>query len=324
MSMYFVFKGELIMSLNSFGKELEHLRESQNLSRAALSDGICSEKQLYRIEKSLSEPSIYILNHLSHRMNRDLFELYKIHNIDSNLGFNEINIINTYIRDNNYKNLRKFLNTIDTHSLSSNSLFKEHYYYAQSLCFYKIDLDYNSALFYINKGLLLEYKSLNSDISNALFSNCGYCLLNLKASIFLHQNEYKKAFTLYLNIKDSLDKYFVDMDCSSYLSSSFVNKIYTAILSNLVMSSFFLNEYDKTIQYADIAINYSMKNYIMRHFQIILEFKARALYLLGHIDESSRLFNAAILLYEMDIGYNNYIIELKETISTDFPLIELF
>ncbi|MBR2044781.1 MAG: hypothetical protein IJ958_01435, partial [Agathobacter sp.] len=86
---------------------------------------------------------------------------------------------------------------------------------------------------------------------------------------------------------------------------------------------YYLAEYEDVIAYADTAIKYSMNNYIMRHFQIILDYKARALYHMDNIEESCKLFNTALNLYQMDSGYEDYIIHLKEIISADFPRIQL-
>lgn len=147
--------------------------------------------------------------------------------------------------------------------------------------------------------------------------------INTKESIFLHQDNYEKANELFLEIKESLDKHFIDADINVYLTPMFIHKIYTAILSNIVMCYYFLGKYEDAIYYADIAIAYSMKNYVMRHFQIVLDFKARALYYIGEFKESARLFQTAIVLYKMDEGYEDYLKDLYEIIANEFPLVKI-
>lgn len=302
------------MNFQSFGEHLEYIRIEHHLTRTSLSDGICSEKQLYRIEKSESEPSIFILSHLSLRLNIDLLDLYRQYNLNIQTGFKEIVEINTYLRDYDIRNLKKYLNTLNFSKFESNPLFKETYYYALASCFYVLDCDYKSSLFYINKGLLLENDTIAEDISNNVFSNNGYCLLNLKASIFLRQKEYQKACFLFIAIKESLEKYFITPNITGFLSPTLIHKIYSAILSNMIICYYNIGEYEKTIYYSDIAISYSIKNYIMRHFQIVLDYKARALYQTGKYQEASRLFNTAITLYEMDTDYDDYLINLRQLI----------
>ena len=312
------------MEFQTFGNYLENFRISKNISRSQLCNGICSEKQLYRIEKSESEPSIYILNQLSLRLNTDLLELYKHYNINSTNGFKEMCIINDYLHNNDIRSLKKYLNSLNSNEFLSNSFFLETYYYAYACCFYQLDNDYNSSLLYIDKGLRIDHNILDGENpNNAIFSNHGYCLLNLKASILLRQKEYIKALHLLHAIRTSLETNFIVPKISAYLTPMFIHKIYTAVLSNIVMIYYYLAEYESVIAYSDIAITYSMKNYILRHFQIILDYRGRALYHLGEIKEANKLFNTAIALYEMDNGYEDYIRNLKATISKDFPLVNI-
>lgn len=53
------------MEYAHFGVLLKELRTKYNMSRESLAEGICTPKQIYRIEKGFSQPSIYMLNQLS-------------------------------------------------------------------------------------------------------------------------------------------------------------------------------------------------------------------------------------------------------------------
>lgn len=269
------------MEFSCFGEYLENLREKQKISRSVLCDGICSEKQLYRIEKSESEPSIYILNQLSLRLNTDLLEYYKIYNVHHLSGFKEISDINTFYQNYDARGLKKYLNSLMFSDFANNSLFVENYYYAQAVCFYKLDKDDETALFYINKGLLLETNIVDGDISNTVFSNCGYSLLNLKGSILLNQERYKEAVELFLEIKGSLDKYFVNSNTNTYLTPTYLHKIYTTVLSNIILCNYYLSEYETVVEYANAAINYAVTNSYLLHLQVALDYKARAIYYMG-------------------------------------------
>ena len=307
------------MEFTCFGEYLENLREKQKISRSVLCDGICSEKQLYRIEKSESEPSIYILNQLSLRLNVDLLEHYKTYNIHSLGGFKEISEMNDYIHNYDARGLKRYLNSLTFSDYTSNSLFTENYYYAQAICFYKLDKDDDTALFYINKGLNMETNASEIDVSNIAFSNCGYALLNLKASILLNQDKYRDAVELFLEMKSSLDKYFVNSKTNTYLTPNYLHKIYTTVLSNIILCNYYLGEYEKTIEFADCATSYAVKNYCLLHLQVALDYKARAVYQKGDKNEAARLFNAAITLYLLDDVYKDYVEDLKHIIEEDYP-----
>lgn len=311
------------MEFNNFGEYLENLREKQKISRSVLCDGICSEKQLYRIEKSESEPSIYILNQLSLRLNVDLLEHYKLYNVNTLAGFKEISDMNDYFHNYDVRGLKKYLNSLKVSSFTNNSLFTENYYYAQAICFYKLDKDDDTALFYINKGLLMEANSIEMDISNIAFSNCGYSLLNLKASILLNQDKYRDAVELFLEIKSSLDKHFVNSKTNAYLTQAYIHRIYATVLSNIVLCHYYLNEYESVIDYANFATDYAVKNDFLLHLQVAFDYKARALYHIGDKNEAARLFNAAIALYSIDDVYKDYVESLKRTIAEEFPEVNI-
>ena len=65
------------MNYEHFGNLLQELRLKYNMSREKLAQNICTPKQIYRIEKGDSEPSIYLLHQLSIKFNLDLNEYYK-------------------------------------------------------------------------------------------------------------------------------------------------------------------------------------------------------------------------------------------------------
>lgn len=59
------------------GDIIEEQRILLNMTRKELSEGICTEKYIYLIEKNERNPSAYILNNLSERLGIDLFEYYQ-------------------------------------------------------------------------------------------------------------------------------------------------------------------------------------------------------------------------------------------------------
>lgn len=64
------------------GDIIEKQRLLLGMSRKSLSEGICSEKYVYLIERNERNPSAYILNSFSDRLGLDLFEYYQYLNYD--------------------------------------------------------------------------------------------------------------------------------------------------------------------------------------------------------------------------------------------------
>ena len=87
-----------MMNYEHFGAFLQDLRTQHNLSREKLAENICTSKQIYRIEKGLSEPSLFLLIQLSIKFNMDLNEYFKMDfTSNSIIGLEGINAINTAI-----------------------------------------------------------------------------------------------------------------------------------------------------------------------------------------------------------------------------------
>lgn len=65
------------------GNIIEEQRVSLGMSRKELSEGICTQKYVYLIEKNERNPSAYILNSFSDRLGLDLFDYYQYLNYDN-------------------------------------------------------------------------------------------------------------------------------------------------------------------------------------------------------------------------------------------------
>lgn len=63
--------------MGHIGKVIRQYREKQNLSRADIVDGICTEKYLYLIEQGKRTPSVSIVRQLGNRLSVDFFKYYE-------------------------------------------------------------------------------------------------------------------------------------------------------------------------------------------------------------------------------------------------------
>lgn len=76
---FFVYKKDLA-GFGMLGKVIKEQRTLINMTRKTLSEGICSENDIYLIEKNKKNPSIYQLNTFSEKLAIDLFEYYEYFN----------------------------------------------------------------------------------------------------------------------------------------------------------------------------------------------------------------------------------------------------
>lgn len=65
------------------GEIIKERRIFKNMSRETLSEGICTEKYVYLIEKNERNPSAYILDCFSEKLGIDLFEYYQYLNFEN-------------------------------------------------------------------------------------------------------------------------------------------------------------------------------------------------------------------------------------------------
>ena len=121
------------MEYEHFGILLQELRIKYNMSREKLAQNICTPKQIYRIEKGVSEPSIYILHQLSIKFNLDLNEYYKMHFTSNTLvGLEGINSISSAIEQENILLIKSMVNKYEKLEDFKKGENLQHIYYSKA------------------------------------------------------------------------------------------------------------------------------------------------------------------------------------------------
>lgn len=186
------------MKYEHFGILLKELRLQHQFSREKLAQNICTPKQIYRIEKGDSEPSIYLLHQLSIKFNLDLNEYYKMYfNQNTIIGLEGSKAINAAIDKGNLPELKSFINSYETLEDFKKGQNLQLIYYGKALCSALIDKDYNTSLNYCYKGIYVE----NSDfsiphISSSTYSNIGITLLNCTSLNYFALNQYDNGMKI--------------------------------------------------------------------------------------------------------------------------------
>jgi transcriptional regulator with XRE-family HTH domain len=98
------------------GQVIQKLRVNKNLSRNALSDGICSEKYIYLIEKGQRTPSSEISHLLSIRLGIDLFQYYEFLDCEEPIFVRDsISRLNAYRRTTNFRKSIALISELENH-----------------------------------------------------------------------------------------------------------------------------------------------------------------------------------------------------------------
>lgn len=91
------------------GKVIQHYREEQALTRKEITEGICSEKYLYMIERGERTPSSELMHLFNTRLGVNLFKYYEYLDCkDPVLVSEAIEKFNTCLRTSNFMELREF------------------------------------------------------------------------------------------------------------------------------------------------------------------------------------------------------------------------
>ena len=308
------------MKYEHFGDLLQELRMNYNMSREELAQNICTPKQIYRIEKGESEPSIYLLHQLSYKFNLDLNEYYKMYFTRHTLeGLEGIKFINDAIIIHDYHLLKSLIDTYETMEVFKTGENLQHIYYGKALCSALLDEDYKSSLDYCYQGIQVECPEFNiSSISKYMFSNVGLTLLNC-----ISQNFFLWVITITECLYDLLaviESFVINSPYPFFHDTQFSKKVYQAILCNMGVRLFENGEYKKSFNFIEKGIKFSLKEANFRFLPDLIFFKFKLLYHEQNYAEAREYYNQVISLCK--ITNKEYILyELDSSAKIDYPEI---
>lgn len=289
------------MNYEYFGKFLQELRLSKNMTRAGLAQDICTPKQIYRIEKGEYEPSLYLINQLSIKFNLDLNEYFKMYAANSTIaGLEGVNAMNAAIENGDvlllkslvkqYENLEEFKNGTNIKTI----------YYGKALCAALLDKDYDSSLDYCIKGIRIECPGFTIDniVSNT-YSNIGISLIICMSQNYFALNQHSKGMGVLLEILTILEQHVIVSPYPMYTPSQFSKKVYQAVLYNISFHLLDKGDIKEALKYVETGIAFSLKEYNLRHLPELIFMKFKILYQEGKYEEALEYYNRTISLYKI-------------------------
>ncbi len=289
------------MQYEHFGILLQELRMNYNMSREKLAENICTPKQLYRIEKGVSEPSIYLLHQLSLKFNLDLNEYYKMHFISNTLvGLEGVKSINAAIESGNNLLLKSTVEKYEKLDDFKKGENLQHIYYGKALCSALLDNDYNTSLEHCFKGIRIECPVFNIDkISESMYSNVGIALLNCISQNYFAVNQYNNGMKILTGLLTVLETYIIEPPYPLFQASQFSQKVYQAVLCNMGEHLFDHGEIKKALNYVENGIAFSLKVCNLRFLPDLFFIKFKILYFEQKYDEAREYYNRSVYLYKL-------------------------
>lgn len=310
------------MRYEHFGNLLQELRIKYNMSREKLAANICTPKQIYRIEKGESKPSIYLLHQLSIKFNLDLNEYYKMYFTSNTIvGFEGVKSINAALEAGNIPFLKSIIEKYEKLEDFKKGENLQHIYYCKALCSALLDTDYNSSLEYCYEGIKVECPEFNIDkISKNMYSNVGITLISSISNNFFALNQFNNGIKVLSELLAVLETYAIDSIHPLFHSSQFSQKIYQGLLYNMGFYLFEHSEYKRAINYVEKGITFSLKENNFRHLPDLIFMKFKLLYNEQQYDKALEYYKQALSLYKIT-NNESVLYELNSTVKDDFPKI---
>lgn len=298
---YLILRYGDFMNYSHFGELLKEIRTSYNITLEELAKGICSIRQLSRIENGNSNPSLYILHNISKKLNIDLQKYYRIYfSSKSFIAHDFKSKLTILISNADLQELRELISKIENMDEFKEDENRQYILYGKAICNTHIDKDYHQSIEYCIEGLGIEDPDFSIDlIKSKLYSKIGLTILNLLASNYNRIGEKQKSFDIIESIFLVLDNHISNVSLNMYGSLDFEKKLYQSTAYNL--SVLYMNklDYNKSLEYVDKGIVFSKNENYMRFFPELLAQKSRLLFKMGFKDDSYSSFQDCLGFYRV-------------------------
>ncbi|WP_100333386.1 helix-turn-helix domain-containing protein [Bacillus alkalisoli] len=289
------------MDFTVIGKEIKNIRQELGISQSELSDGICTQSQISKIEKGEVYPLANTLYFIAEKLGVDVNYFYELATIPHleyvkslkdqvRKGLNSYNYTEVYNIIEGEKKNPLFVN-------NRNNL--QFLLWNEGICIFHMKKDKKNAMRLLEEALEL------TKMTNKLIGEREIEIINSMAIIYSETGEYEKA----------LDKFNIAYNHFNKLPFMHDYSIKTKILYNTARTLTKNLDYNKAISISREGIEWCINN--------------NSLYLLGslyyHIgynydflkefDTSVTYYNKAITVFELQNNNSNFISYIKSKIN---------
>nr|WP_309100364.1 helix-turn-helix domain-containing protein [Fredinandcohnia onubensis] len=230
------------MDFSLIGKEIKYLRKSLGLSQKELSEDICTQAQISKIEKGEVYPLAPTLYLISKRLGVDINYFFDISSSPNLPYVNEVsNLLLKSRRERNFNEIWEIVN----HE-KKNPIFnkiphnKQLLLWYEGICFYELKKDKNTAL-----SLLQEAIDLTRT-NEKVYNEREIEILNSIAVIYYDNEEFQKAIEL-------LEENLVQLQRIPYIVDPTIK---TRIYYNLAKSFTRLDKFQESLEICNIGIDW--------------------------------------------------------------------
>ena len=304
------------------GKTIEYLRKLRKLTQQQLAEGICTREYIRRLERGDNQPTLYILDLLSQRLQEDIYNYHilveKHNNIETHIKVQEINDI---LGAENHELLEKTVHMYENLESFKKGEALQIVYYSKAICDYYLRKKYDEAMNYCIMGLKV-YKN-DFDIKNwrgFLYSKIELKLINCIASCQCCKNNTDIGIKMFYELFDYLNKYVSGTLYSIRAVGNFHVILYTQVAYNLCNHLLKPGKYKDALELINQAITISLKTKFVGMYPYLLEKKFQLLYMLKDYENSKIYYEKALVYYE-DLCPKNALKDLISETKKEYPKI---
>ncbi|MFD1900017.1 helix-turn-helix domain-containing protein [Enterococcus termitis] len=152
--------------MDSFGAVIKEIRKNRKLTQKMLSEDICSQSVLSRIENNEELPNVVVMQQLCQRLGVTIDQIMQFKSDEVRLLTQMFEKIADYFRHKEYKKIMDYMEATKIEDrLHLDTDWQRYYYYLGSCKFYLFN-NYEQAIFDLKKGLSYTYQSNKDNLSD--------------------------------------------------------------------------------------------------------------------------------------------------------------
>lgn len=246
---YSIFWGEWMMkySANCIGDIIKRFRISHEMTLDSLSDGICTKDHLCAIEHNRNQPSLYLLDQLSKKLNVNLFEYYyNLMSFESIEAYSLSNEIFQFISLYDLDGLSEYIDTHEKDEVFQKGEAKKNLFYGKAVLANELG-NYKNSLQICLTLISEEGISVNDlSLKKTLYSHIDLLIVNMTAINYHCLEEYNKASIFYELLYSQLSHILAHPAYELYQNLYFEAKLFLNVSSNLAVLKLISNEFDES------------------------------------------------------------------------------
>ncbi|WP_400243119.1 helix-turn-helix domain-containing protein [Niallia sp. JL1B1071] len=235
---------------NKVGQEIRRLRKSLSITQASLSEDICDQSMISKIEKGETYPSASILYQLSKKLDVEMEHFFRFSKIPKpDYVHHFYQLLRKAVQKNDYKNVEKLITKEEHHPVFKQPELQQVILWHKGMVSYYVYQNFQHAVDLLNQSLAISRKSYE----NFLLSERELEIINTLAVVHAEKEMFEKAHEYYMDAWNVLNRKWTLKDPT----------IYIRVIYNLAKVKTRLGDKENSIKLCKKGIDYCKEENLM-------------------------------------------------------------